>query len=165
MEHSAAGVPAPQALTLLTAGTNAALALADVQGDPARPPGQKTGLDAFTEIDEISLLCCPDAYALGADDEINNALVDQCEVLKSRFAILSSTSNEPLPFTQAFNSQYAAFYYPWINVTNPTTGATVLMPPGGHIAGIYARSDDARGACRRIRPTRSSAASRPCSSN
>lgn len=145
VEHSAAGVPAAQALKLLDAGTDAALALADFLGNPADLPGQKTGLDAFTEIDEISLLCCPDSYALGAADDINNALIDQCEVLKSRFAILSSTSNEALPFSIAFNSKYAAFYYPWINVTNPQTGAAVLMPPGGHVAGIYARSDDARG--------------------
>jgi phage tail sheath protein FI len=143
--HSAAGLPAAQALTLLDGGADAALALADFFGDPTKLPGQKTGLDAFTEIDEISLLCCPDSYALGANDDINNALIDQCEVLKSRFAILSSTSDEPLPFSISFNSKYAAFYYPWVNVTNPATGARVLMPPGGHVAGIYARSDDARG--------------------
>lgn len=144
--QSAAGVPNVQALILLDGGTaGGALALADFEGDSTKPPGQKTGLDAFTEIDEISLLCCPDAYALGNNDDINNALIDQCEVLKSRFAILSSTSHEPLPLGISFNSKYAAFYYPWVNVINPTTGAKVLVAPGGHVAGIYARSDDARG--------------------
>jgi phage tail sheath protein FI len=144
--HSAAGLPNPQALTLLDGGTpGAALVLGDFIGDPAKPPGQKTGLDALTEIEEISLLCCPDAYALGDDDDINNALVDQCEVLKNRFAILSSTSNEPMPFGISFNSQYAAFYFPWLYVIDPLTDAKVLIPPGGHVAGIYARSDQARG--------------------
>jgi phage tail sheath protein FI len=144
--QTAAGTPNPLALTLLAGGTNGnPLVLADFEGDPTKPPGQKTGLDAFTEIDEISLLCCPDSYALGDNDEINDKLIDQCEVLKNRFAILSSTSNEPLPFGISFNSQYAAFYYPWMNVINPQTGHKLLIPPAGHIAGIYARSDDARG--------------------
>jgi hypothetical protein len=144
---SAPGVPNAEPLTLLSAGTaGSALALADFGGNPADPPGQKNGLDAFTEIDEISLLCCPDSYALGDNENINNALIDQCEVLKSRFAILNSTSSQPVqPFTIDYNSKYAAFYYPWINVVNPQTDDTILMPPAGHIAGIYARSDDARG--------------------
>jgi phage tail sheath protein FI len=143
---SAAGVPNPKALTLMSGGTaGSALALADFKGDPTKLPGQKAGLDAFTEIDEISLLCCPDSYALGANNDINDALIDQCEVLKSRFAILSSTANEPQPLGISFNSKYAAFYYPWVNVTNPRTGARVLVPPGGHVAGIYARSDTNRG--------------------
>jgi phage tail sheath protein FI len=145
---SAAGVPNPQALTLMSGGTpGGAPVLGDFEGtNPApKPPGQKIGLDAFTEIDEISLLCCPDAYALANPDDVNGALIDQCEVLMSRFAIIASTANEPLPFGIAYNSKYAAFYYPWINVVNPTTGEVVLIPPSGHVAGIYARSDDARG--------------------
>src|SRR5262249_5736128 len=105
----------------------------------------QTGLDAFTEIEEISLLCCPDAYALSGSDAVNDAIVDQCEVLRNRFAILNSLPNQQSPFTISYNSQFAAFYYPWINVINPLTDTTLLIPPGGHIAGIYARSDNARG--------------------
>jgi uncharacterized protein len=143
---TAAGLPDALALTLLDGGAAGDdLALIDFEGDPAAAPGERKGLDAFTEIDEISLLCCPDAYALGADQDINNALVNQCELLKSRFAILSSQSNEPRPVGNVFLSKYAAFYYPWVNVTNPRTGVKVLVPPGGHIAGVYARSDNSRG--------------------
>jgi len=142
----AVAVPANQSLTLMSGGTDGnALVPADFEGNPNLPPGQKTGLDAFTEIDEISLLCCPDAYALGGTETVNDALVDQSEVLQSRFAILNSLPNQPFPFTVSYNSKYAAFYYPWINVINPLTNTTVLIPPCGHIAGIYARSDDARG--------------------
>ena len=74
-------------------------------------------------------------------------MIDQCEVLKNRFAILSSAHNEATPSTLSisFNSKYAAFYYPWLYVINPLTDAKVLIPPGGHVAGIYARSDNARG--------------------
>jgi phage tail sheath protein FI len=43
---------------------------------------------------------------------------------------------------------YAALYYPWIWITDPlsaTGNDMVLVPPSGHLAGIYARSDNKRG--------------------
>ena len=145
--QAAPGLPAVQALMLLSGGTDgAALTLADFQGNPANPPGQKNGLDAFTAIDEIALLCCPDSYALGNNDDINDSLIDQCEVLMSRFAIINSVANAPPPGTLSisYNSSYTGYYYPWINVIDPTTDQTVLIPPSGHVAGIYARTDDTR---------------------
>jgi phage tail sheath protein FI len=44
-------------------------------------------------------------------------------------------------------SSYAAFYYPWITVADPLSqqGVPVAVPPSGHLAGIYARSDAQRG--------------------
>jgi hypothetical protein len=40
---------------------------------------------------------------------------------------------------------YAAFYYPWIKVYDSITKLYKPIPPGGHVAGIYARSDIERG--------------------
>jgi uncharacterized protein len=40
---------------------------------------------------------------------------------------------------------FGAFYYPWITVEDPMTGERVNVPPSGHIAGIYARTDVTRG--------------------
>src|SRR4029077_10429449 len=34
-----------------------------------------------------------------------------------------------------------AIYYPWVNVQSFGGGSPVLVPPCGHIAGIYARTD------------------------
>jgi phage tail sheath protein FI len=44
-----------------------------------------------------------------------------------------------------YDSSYAALYYPWIRVFNPVAGKSMLMPPSGHMAGIWARNDDTRG--------------------
>jgi Bacteriophage tail sheath protein len=46
-----------------------------------------------------------------------------------------------------YDSKYGALYYPWLAVTNPLggDGANLLVPPSGHIAGIYARTDEERG--------------------
>lgn len=42
---------------------------------------------------------------------------------------------------------YGAFYYPWISVRDPLDpqGKLVDVPPSGHLAGIYARTDATRG--------------------
>lgn len=103
-----------------------------------------TGLLGLADVDEISLLCCPDEFALGANNfAVAGMLQDQCETLKDRFAILNSpvAAGPPESNNPSVNSEYAAYYYPWLVVANPTTGVQLLVPPGGHIAGIYARSD------------------------
>jgi phage tail sheath protein FI len=40
---------------------------------------------------------------------------------------------------------FGAFYFPWIKVLDPSTREVVDVPPSGHIAGIYARTDATRG--------------------
>jgi Bacteriophage tail sheath protein len=41
---------------------------------------------------------------------------------------------------------YGAFYFPWITVADPLSPKTLVnVPPSGHIAGIYARTDATRG--------------------
>ena len=42
-------------------------------------------------------------------------------------------------------SDYAAFYYPWIVVRDPVSGSLVSTPPSGHLAGVWARTDATRG--------------------
>jgi hypothetical protein len=41
----------------------------------------------------------------------------------------------------AFNSSYAALYYPWLEITDPVTSQRKLVPPSGAVCGCYARSD------------------------
>jgi hypothetical protein len=48
----------------------------------------------------------------------------------------------------AFNrrSMFGALYYPWIKVANPRNGGRPLMvPPCGHMMGIWCRTDESRG--------------------
>jgi phage tail sheath protein FI len=47
-----------------------------------------------------------------------------------------------------YDSMFAAMYYPWIKVDNPAaTGADteIFVPPCGHMAGLWAQTDDTRG--------------------
>jgi hypothetical protein len=47
----------------------------------------------------------------------------------------------PLPVGTAFNSKFAAIYYPWIQATDPITGKRKLLPPSGAVAGSYSAAD------------------------
>jgi phage tail sheath protein FI len=40
---------------------------------------------------------------------------------------------------------YGVLYYPWIKVDDPASKSTIFVPPSGHMAGIWSRSDDRRG--------------------
>jgi phage tail sheath protein FI len=88
--------------------------------------------------------------------DVQRAMVEHCERLKDRVAILdapvkagsgtSLTLSEIQTWRQQFDSErgYATLYYPWIKVVDPlrTNGSPVrAIPPCGHIAGLYARSD------------------------
>ncbi|MFC3502649.1 phage tail sheath subtilisin-like domain-containing protein [Micromonospora krabiensis] len=42
-------------------------------------------------------------------------------------------------------SDFGAFYYPWLLVRDPLSGELVHTPPSGHMAGIWARTDGLRG--------------------
>ena len=70
-----------------------------------------------------------------------------CETLKDRFAIIDIKEHETniggLMISRP--SKYGALYYPWIKIYDPLTQKRQANPPGGHVAGIYARSDTERG--------------------
>jgi phage tail sheath protein FI len=132
-----------------------ALTAAVFQGNAAAPPDQRTGLVALADVDTISILGAPDevnALAVPNAAERNaltNALINQCETLRDRFAVLSLPAGigdvaDPA-FTNTRDTSYAAVYYPWIRVLDPLTSVTHLIPPSGHVAGVYARIDVERG--------------------
>ncbi|MGD9081399.1 MAG: phage tail sheath subtilisin-like domain-containing protein [Desulfobacterales bacterium] len=118
---------------------------------PPNDTSLRRGLAGLEIIDEISLLCVPDHVhpnLPGADqNQILNEVVNQCERLKDRFSILNIVGNQSDVNTinPPRDSSYGAVYYPWIRVFNPRMNDTLLVPPGGHVCGIVARSDIERG--------------------
>ncbi len=96
------------------------------------------------EYREVSLL-----YAPGAGLEAQRALIEHCERLKYRFALLDAPRGVSDPATldprkTIADSSHAAFYYPWLWVAD-AAGQKRLVPPGGRVLGIYARTDLERG--------------------
>lgn len=130
----------------LAGGTDgAAPTVADYNGENL-DPDLRTGLAALElgAYDEVALIAAP-----GAPDAVVAAIVAHCESNKFRFAVLDVARGQAnaaaLDPRAKGESAYAAFYYPWIYVAEPESGARRLVPPSGHVLGLYARSDIERG--------------------
>ena|SRR5271157_2047730 len=107
--------------------------------------GHRTGIQALEDIDNISLCVVPGMWST----TVQSALVNFCETLKDRFAILDPPDGLEIGGIQAFrapfDSKYAALYYPWLVSRDPSVKQNVHVAPSAHMAGIYARVDAARG--------------------
>jgi len=118
---------------------------ADYCGDPS----QHTGFYAFDEIDALNLVMAPGVTTA----EVIHAGITYAENRQDLMFLAEAPIHlEPLEAVDfrkgqgmyshgAFNSSYAALYYPWIEINDPVTGKRKLVPPSGAVAGCYARSD------------------------
>jgi phage tail sheath protein FI len=126
-----------------------AVTAADYIGDPGAPAGEATGLAGLARVDDVRVLVVPDEVHAHVPDggRITEAVVEQCETRRDRFAVLSIAQGQADIATvrPPRESSYAAVYYPWVRVADPRSGKSVLVPPAGHVAGIYARTDIERG--------------------
>ncbi|HEX5736450.1 MAG TPA: phage tail sheath subtilisin-like domain-containing protein [Blastocatellia bacterium] len=106
---------------------------------------RRTGIQALEDIDEISICLAPGMWS----STIHSALIQHCEILKDRFAILDSKDGLSIEgireAREVLDSKYAAIYYPWVEVRDPSVRRNVHIAPSGHMAGIYARVDIERG--------------------
>ena len=109
-------------------------------------PGKRTGLEAFVENQNVSMLIAPGITI----PEVVVAMVGQCENLKDRFAILDMPKDfykvkDLLEYREIIDSTYAAMYHPWIQVFDRASNKPDFVPPSGAVAGVYARTDMTRG--------------------
>lgn len=110
------------------------------------------GLYALSKIEENMQVIIPD---FAGDEIVTGDLLDYADsraFLPSggdRFVILTvpkgSSEQEAVDwfrFSLGRFSNYAALYWPWVNVADPlSNGRPLTIPPLGHIAGVYARTD------------------------
>jgi phage tail sheath protein FI len=127
------------------------LAIGDYTGRelPPLPNGTiyRTGLLGFEQVDEIAIVVAPDYHETATLDV---ELITHCSTTKDRFAILHSRPGIDTPaninnIRPPLDTTFAAFYFPWIKVFNPLINQDSRIPPSGHIAGIYAKTDVERG--------------------
>lgn len=126
----------------------------------------RSGIQGLFEIDEITMLACPDlmlAHQAGLMDEdqlhgIMELMISLCENAApnppNRMVVLDPPHDKVKPqhvanwLERDFNrrSMFAALYYPWIKVPNPRNqGKPILVPPSGHMMGVWSRTDETRG--------------------
>ncbi|MDJ0713763.1 MAG: phage tail sheath C-terminal domain-containing protein [Prochloraceae cyanobacterium] len=138
----------------------------------------RTGIQGLFEIDEVSMISCPDlmfTYQKGLLnlDQVHGLMemmITKCENSSPnpsyRMVVLDIPpvrvgQNDDKPVLPEQNrpqdvarwldyfgrrSPYAATYYPWIKVPDPAKrGQPILIPPSGHMMGIWCRTDESRG--------------------
>ncbi|MFJ7201306.1 MULTISPECIES: phage tail sheath family protein [unclassified Streptomyces] len=131
--------------------------------DPAEYVGDaaaRTGFAGLEAIDEITMVAVPDlmsAYQRGDIDSegvkaVQLAVISHCEQMGDRVAVLDTPPGMNAQRVRTwrndeagYDSRYATVYYPWLKVFDPATGQNALVPPSGHVAGVWARSDGERG--------------------
>ena len=128
----------------------------DYVGDSA----DRTGFGGLEAVDVVTMLAVPDlmaVYQQGVIDlegvqAVQQAMIAHCELMGDRVAILDAPPGlnaqqvrEWRVDKAGYDSKYATLYWPWIKVFDPISAQGKLVPPGGHIAGIWARNDDTRG--------------------
>ena len=158
--------PTPAPLNVPEAVTSANMSGGSVENYSAiNDIDYQNALDSIKSIEDINMVCVPDA----SDDPITqNAVVAHCESLQNRFAILDAAStavvlpelgtSETNILTQlqgdgtannpglGSDRGFAGLYFPWIEIAHPVIpNQTLAIPPSGHLAGLFARTDQNRG--------------------
>ncbi|MCC6437417.1 MAG: phage tail sheath family protein [Acidimicrobiales bacterium] len=126
----------------------------------------RTGINGLVIADDVTMVMVPDLINAARKEDgsvdlnmwkaVQTSLINHCEAQANRIAILDAPPGMSVQQIKEwrsdvamYDSAFAAMYYPWIRVENPAaTGSSdteILVPPCGHMAGIWARNDDTRG--------------------
>ena len=115
-------------------------------------PEKRTGLQSLRNIEQVSLVAIPGQVG----PAVQQGLIDHCELMRYRFAVMDTTPEPRDTITDAqeqrqqFDTKYAALYYPWLAIRDPFPENLAdvhdyAIPPAGHLLGVYARTDIERG--------------------
>jgi Bacteriophage tail sheath protein len=120
----------------------------DLKDDTAA--GLEAGLDAISGLNTIDLVCAPDLVRKHHKEKekevygLQQMVVNHCESMGNRFAILDSLpeddSDKVWNQWSEIDGKNGALYYPWVKVQG-FHGEVIATPPCGHVAGVYARTD------------------------
>lgn len=138
-----------EACCTLTSGSDGTVGLTRaLVTDPALQASRR-GIYALDQLEEILQVFLPD---FSGSVVIANDLIAWAESGADRFIILDPASDltpqEVLEYRQyvgAYNSSYAALYYPWVTIADPLADSRPMnMPPSAFAAGVMARTDQQR---------------------
>jgi hypothetical protein len=142
----------------LTDGTDAAPGSPDYIGSAA----DYTGLHAF-DTAQVQLIAAPDAHQLveAARDAVMRGCMDYCALRGDAMFVGGApdiegtqTASDFVKTTKTFAANfhgrkvYGALYAGWLQVVDPIGSGPApsrLIPPDGHVMGVYARTDRERG--------------------
>ena len=125
----------------------------------------RNGINGLAIADDVTMVVVPDLVTAATKEDgsidlnlwksVQSALISHCEQNGNRMAILDSPPGmtpqqikEWRSEVAMYDSAFGALYYPWIKVDNPigvNGNSEIFVPPSGHIAGVWARTDETRG--------------------
>jgi hypothetical protein len=153
----------PRGITSLSGGELVQVDVAEARIGPEDYVGDaadRTGFAGLETVPEVTMVCVPDAMAalqsglidLEGLKAIQLGMIAHCELMGNRVAILDAPPSMNAQQVKdwrtdqaGYDSKFAALYYPWVKVFDPSTGENTFVPPSGHVAGIFGRNDDTRG--------------------
>lgn len=125
--------------------------------------GLRTGINGLAVAEDVTMVAVPDLVTIARKDDgtidqdtwkaVQVALIGHCESQKDRMAILDAPAGmnpqQCLEWRTAagYDSMFAALYYPNIRIANPLAKPNndlpkvITVPPSGHLAGLWARTD------------------------
>ncbi len=130
----------------------------------------RTGLGGLETVPEVAMVAVPGLWDMTADvstektppplDQTKGAalmgtVVGHCKTLRDRLALLDPPpgllpedakefAGTKLPSPDTDDAAFTALYYPWLTVPG-IDGTRRTVPPCGHMAGVWARTDTERG--------------------
>jgi uncharacterized protein len=113
--------------------------------DTAAANAYAASFDLF-KLASIQLLACPES----ASSIVVAKGLSHCEELGDRLFIGHTPPNQDSAGAETYGKalqgekRYGALYFPWIRIADPL-GGTKLVPPTGHVLGVYARTERERG--------------------
>lgn len=151
----------PEQLTPL--GVTDAPLSAGTVGEPANLglPDYEAALAKLARVDDVNIVTAPDAASISNADvrrAVHQAMITHCLDEADRIAVIDppvdlapSGPGSIEEFRGDVQSErgFAALYYPWVRILDPTAPSsqprTIFLPPSGHVAGVMARVDAERG--------------------
>ncbi len=147
--------PANATSSTLAGGDDGLAGLADT--DFGTSVNDVVGIQGLNNIQDVNILTVPGR----ATSPVQNAMITYCENTRdgSMFAVLDPPAGQLA--TGIVNyventalllglSEFGAMYWPRVKVLNPDEAVfgagvkNIIVPPSGHVAGVYARTDAAR---------------------
>ena len=135
----------------LTGGNDGLTGLVDADFGPLT--SSAVGIQALDDVQEFNMLIVPGQTT----SAIHNGMITYCEDTRNglAFAILESpagsSATDIVTYVESTAallglSDFGAMYWPHVKVINPAeavfgTVETLTVPPSGHIAGVFARTD------------------------
>jgi hypothetical protein len=152
LETDSSSISGPRYYITLDGGSDGELPGSSDYGGESSVENGSTGLAAFEDIEDISIVMVP--AATEQDEVQNQAIVSEmqkhCHKMRYRVGIVDARKDMSLSEVRSFRSNFddsrLALYYPWVVAADPTGARnTITVPPAGFIAGIYANTDVTRG--------------------